>query len=134
VKKIWICLAFTALLLAAGCAGRPLSVEPTPSPALIPTTPRPEPTATPQPPTLPSEPTAAQRTPEGTTPPVAYPGLPLPTERGELFSASGACTICHANMTDESGADVSIDAAWRSTMMANAARDPYWQASVRQGP
>jgi hypothetical protein len=34
-------------------------------------------------------------------------------------------------MTDESGADVSIDTAWRSTMMANAARDPYWQASVR---
>jgi hypothetical protein len=34
-------------------------------------------------------------------------------------------------MTDEFGADVSIDAAWCSTMMANAARDPYWQASVR---
>jgi len=35
-------------------------------------------------------------------------------------------------MVDESGADVSIDAFWRSTMMANAARDPYWQASVRE--
>jgi hypothetical protein len=34
-------------------------------------------------------------------------------------------------MTDESGADVSIDAAWRATMMGNAARDPYWRASVR---
>jgi hypothetical protein len=34
-------------------------------------------------------------------------------------------------MADESGADVSIDTFWRSTMMANAARDPYWQASVR---
>jgi hypothetical protein len=34
-------------------------------------------------------------------------------------------------MTDESGEDVSVDALWRSTMMANAARDPYWQATVR---
>lgn len=34
-------------------------------------------------------------------------------------------------MQDESGADVSIDAAWRATMMANSARDPYWQATVR---
>jgi hypothetical protein len=62
---------------------------------------------------------------------MAHPGLPLPTERGALFSASGACAVCHTNLTDESGADVSIDIFWRSTMMANAARDPYWQASVR---
>jgi hypothetical protein len=34
-------------------------------------------------------------------------------------------------MTDESGADVSTDRLWRSAMMANSARDPYWQASVR---
>jgi mono/diheme cytochrome c family protein len=34
-------------------------------------------------------------------------------------------------MADDSGADVSIDSFWRSTMMANAARDPYWQAAVR---
>ena len=30
---------------------------------------------------------------------------------------------------DAAGADVSIDAAWRSTMMANATRDPYWRAT-----
>ncbi len=63
--------------------------------------------------------------------PERFPGAPLPTERGEWFSGAGACTSCHSNMQDESGADVSIDAHWRSTMMANAARDPYWQASVR---
>ncbi|MEW5868903.1 MAG: hypothetical protein AB1894_06470 [Chloroflexota bacterium] len=34
-------------------------------------------------------------------------------------------------MLDNSGADVSIDRMWRSSMMANAARDPYWQATVR---
>jgi hypothetical protein len=122
MRKICISLAF-ALLLAAGCAGpQPSSVEPTPIPTLIPAT-------------LPPEPTAVQPTSppvsEGATPPAAYPGLPLPTERGELFSASGACAACHNNMVDESGADVSTGTFWRSTMMANAARDPYWLASVR---
>jgi len=33
---------------------------------------------------------------------------------------------------DASGEDVSIGATWRSTMMANSARDPYWQAGVRR--
>jgi hypothetical protein len=137
MKKIWIPLAFVALLFTAGCASpQPLSVKPTPIPTLIPATLPPEPTATRVTrPTLPSKPTAAQPTSSPTSetaiPPAAYPGLPLPTERGELFSASGACAVCHTNLTDESGADVSIDTAWRSTMMANAARDPYWQASVR---
>jgi hypothetical protein len=30
------------------------------------------------------------------------------------------------------GEDVSIGATWRSSMMANSARDPYWQAGVRR--
>ena len=30
------------------------------------------------------------------------------------------------------GEDVSIGASWRSTMMANSGRDPYWQAGVRR--
>jgi hypothetical protein len=30
------------------------------------------------------------------------------------------------------GEDVSIGVAWRATMMANSARDPYWQAAVRR--
>jgi hypothetical protein len=34
-------------------------------------------------------------------------------------------------MTDEAGRDVSIDTGWRAGMMANSARDPYWQASIR---
>jgi hypothetical protein len=33
-------------------------------------------------------------------------------------------------MVDDSGTDVSLDTNWRSTMMANAARDPYWQAAL----
>jgi hypothetical protein len=63
--------------------------------------------------------------------PTTFEGGSLPIERGNLSSGSGACVACHTNMVDESGADVSIDRMWRSSMMANAARDPYWTASVR---
>jgi hypothetical protein len=56
---------------------------------------------------------------------------PLPTDRNDFFLASGACAVCHENLLDDSGADVSLGTAWRSTMMANSARDPYWQASLR---
>jgi hypothetical protein len=87
------------------------------------------PTATP---TEAADPTATPApAPTATAEPIEYEGLPLPTERGAFFSASGACTICHDQLTDSTGADVSIGAHWRSTMMANAARDPYFQAGVR---
>ena len=58
-------------------------------------------------------------------------GLPLSSQRGEWFTASGICVTCHTQMVDQVGADVSTDKLWRATMMANAARDPYWQAAVR---
>jgi hypothetical protein len=56
---------------------------------------------------------------------------PLPRGRGQLFAASGECASCHTGLTDEAGQDVSIDTNWRAAIMANAARDPYWQATVR---
>ncbi len=56
---------------------------------------------------------------------------PLPAERGDYFATSGVCSACHKNMVDGEGNDVSLDTYWRGTMMANASRDPYWQASVR---
>lgn len=59
-----------------------------------------------------------------------YEGEPLPVERGELFSGSGACSACHSNLTDQAGVDVSTERLWRASMLANAARDPYWQATV----
>ena len=49
-----------------------------------------------------------------------------------LFTHSENCVACHNNLTTPSGEDVSIGSSWRSTMMANSARDPYWQASVRR--
>ncbi len=48
----------------------------------------------------------------------------------EDFSGAGACSICHTNLFDELGNDVSNTTDWRSTMMANAATDPVWQAKV----
>ena len=52
-------------------------------------------------------------------------------EAAELPTAD-RCIACHSDLTDDGGRDVSIGHDWRSTMMAHAARDPYWQASVRR--
>ncbi|MCL7488438.1 MAG: hypothetical protein M8357_09730 [Desulfobulbaceae bacterium] len=41
------------------------------------------------------------------------------------------CFNCHHLLTDAVGNDVSIISDWRSTMMANAAKDPFWQAKVQ---
>ena len=49
-----------------------------------------------------------------------------------LFTHSDNCVACHNNLSTPAGEDVSIGAAWRSTIMANAARDPYFYASVRR--
>jgi hypothetical protein len=49
-----------------------------------------------------------------------------------FFATSDRCLACHNGLTTPSGEDVSIGAAWRGSIMANAARDPYWQAAVRR--
>jgi hypothetical protein len=49
-----------------------------------------------------------------------------------LFTHSDNCISCHNNLSTPTGEDVSIGTAWRSTIMANAARDPYFVASVRR--
>ncbi len=59
----------------------------------------------------------------------------LPTDRSTMFSGSGNCILCHgpgssANI-DKQGEDVSPPNSWRSTMMGNAAKDPFWQAMVQ---
>jgi mono/diheme cytochrome c family protein len=69
-----------------------------------------------------------------TTTPISadpFAGRDLSLEAGTHFAGSGACAVCHTRMTSTTGEDVSIDSTWRSSMMANAARDPYWQAAVR---
>jgi hypothetical protein len=48
------------------------------------------------------------------------------------FQTSDRCVACHNGLSTRSGEDISIGLAWRPTMMANAARDPYWHAGVRR--
>jgi hypothetical protein len=57
-------------------------------------------------------------------------GTALTTFTTADFSGSGQCVMCHEGLADAAGADVSITTHWRSTMMANAARDPVWEAKV----
>ncbi len=144
MEKLTVWLIVLVLFIAAcnGPAGAPVPpVDSTqgqpaalasPTPTFVPTT-APAPTSTPEPalvqPTGP--PPTATPIMEMVTP-AAYDGQPLPEQEEKLFSASGACAVCHSQMVDESGTDVSIDTFWRSTMMANAARDPYWRASVQE--
>ena len=49
-----------------------------------------------------------------------------------LFTTGAACISCHSNLVTPSGEDISIGTDWRASMMANSARDPYWQAAVRR--
>ncbi len=56
----------------------------------------------------------------------------LLNEKGTLFSTAGQCSACHTGLKTSAGTDISIDTDWRSTMMANSARDPYYRASVRR--
>jgi hypothetical protein len=49
-----------------------------------------------------------------------------------IFSASADCMACHNSLVGPGGEDVSIGASWRASIMANASRDPYWQAGVRR--
>lgn len=78
-----------------------------------------------------TQPETSPAAPESAPPTEPFPGLPLPVVRGTLFSASGACAVCHQKMVDAAGVDVSNDTLWRATLLANAARDPYWMATVR---
>jgi hypothetical protein len=49
-----------------------------------------------------------------------------------LFAASDRCMACHNGMRSASGQELAIGRDWRASMMANAARDPYWHAAVRR--
>lgn len=46
------------------------------------------------------------------------------------FTGSAACSMCHDGIVDGQGRDVSLVRAWSATMMANATRDPLWQAKL----
>ncbi len=56
----------------------------------------------------------------------------LPADADDLFRTSDRCIACHKDVATPEGSDVSIGFDWRASMMANAARDPYFQAAVRR--
>lgn len=49
-----------------------------------------------------------------------------------LFTTSSHCIACHSQVHAHDGEDISIGFQWRASVMANSARDPYWQASIRR--
>ncbi len=58
-----------------------------------------------------------------------------PAQEGDgpqLFHTADQCIACHNQLTASSGEDVSIGFDWRSSMMGNSGRDPYWMAAVRR--
>lgn len=85
-----------------------------------------------------ADPQAAQQSPAQTTTsqalkPAETPSLiALHADPNVLFKTSGNCMPCHNSLVAPSGEDVSIGASWRASIMANSARDPYWQAGVRR--
>ena len=60
----------------------------------------------------------------------------LPLGYNDFFSASGECGYCHGpdisgeTNVDAAGNDVNPTSRWRSSMMANSAKDPYYRAKV----
>jgi nitrate/TMAO reductase-like tetraheme cytochrome c subunit len=50
----------------------------------------------------------------------------------QLFATSAHCISCHSQVHAPDGEDISIGTQWRASVMANSARDPYWQASIRR--
>lgn len=131
MKKLFALSVFAILLLAACQPNYQIVTVTPPEPTVVSALPTAVP-ATEVPPTE-IPPTAVPPTEVPTEVPAEVEPViaMLPSERGEFFSTSGVCAVCHVNMTDEAGNDVSLDSQWRSSMMANSARDPYWQAGVR---
>jgi hypothetical protein len=64
--------------------------------------------------------------------PLSLSGGPQHHELKPSFQTSDRCLACHNGLSTLSGEDISIGFAWRSSMMGNSSRDPYWQGSVRR--
>ena len=128
-------IALVTLTMFIACRSAPPLITPTSPP---PTSP--PPTATTSPPTATATiaPQTATPSPEPTVTEAVQPtpefirGESLPDHEGQFFAAAGTCDACHTDMQDANGVDISTDTLWRSSMMANAARDPYWTATVER--
>jgi hypothetical protein len=76
--------------------------------------------------------TFAHESPEPKTRQVSAEDRRLDRVPPQLFRTADACISCHNGLITPSGEDISFGADWRASMMANSARDPYWQAGVRR--
>ena len=67
-------------------------------------------------------------------PALASPPAPAttPPDPADNFRTADRCIACHKGVSAADGTDVSIGFDWRASMMANSARDPYFQAAVRR--
>lgn len=71
-----------------------------------------------------------------THPPVAGRSIELPVLYSEYFATSGRCAGCHGHDLqrysgiDAHGRDVNLADDWRSSLMANSARDPFFRAKM----
>lgn len=50
----------------------------------------------------------------------------------DAFRTAARCANCHSKLKTAAGKDFSLSSPWSASIMANAARDPYWQGSVRR--
>ena len=123
-SKLFLILLLTGLALVLSACSSATDHSPTATPA---------PTSTSEsvtsPPTLIAETPAVQPI-ESARPLSPAQGGPLASDSNEWFATAGTCVVCHQNNVDEAGNDVSNGEYWRSTMMANAAIDPYYLAGV----
>ncbi len=61
--------------------------------------------------------------------------IPLPNQTSSIFSGSGNCVVCHSSngvVLTEDGVDISPITHWRSSMMGNSSKDPFWRAIVAE--
>lgn len=84
--------------------------------------------------TLVARPTPAEdpRLPHGQQPDALTVKHATDTGRHPDFRTSDRCVACHNGMKTGDGEVYSIGVDWRGSIMANTARDPYWQGSIRR--
>jgi len=129
---LFVMVVLPAMAIISACSPQTPTATPVPPTAVpaAPTAVPPVPTAVPptEPPPTAPPPTAVP--PTAVPPASGYKAKPLATFNTADFTGSGLCVVCHAQLEDQAGNDVSIDKHWRSVMMANAARDPVFLAKV----
>ena len=65
-------------------------------------------------------------------PPASRAQVATPQNPADDFRTSERCSNCHNKLKTSNGEEVSIGLEWSASIMANSARDPYWQGSVRR--